>query len=480
MKLAEIFGVERISFQAQNHLTKPNADCYCSFSPKIPAAFSASLPTRTVVCFPCCRVPCPSSPCVWALLCFIGSGVVYFRTHSSSFDVLPVVFYMLSNVFNWLRWWWFFFSVLFRSGVSCSAGTSSGIFRRYVSTNLTAQFIINPYSTPNPHFNPTVKPDCLVNPFDRVTLKPLLQSTWKLFSKSILFTTLAALHFLYLVTLNRISSSCKMAFNALARYLVVFSFLPDLWSFPAVRHVSVPLPLSSCFSYFSQPGTCPWFVQIFPYKHFSLPSSFITFRFELRQFEHVFWINPSSHSATKLYFSHAHFFSFVTGLRSTFLAILWQSLLQFLFIASSGRVTPIAVDDSVLSVGEIRKWVQNLFHDDGTVVQQKNITWDRDRPFKRFICQLWVPPPTTHGALVDVDIQIANCFYPEPEHPCLLPDTSESCSQVDFRAVQILNHRCSVMTNFSSVDKFQHAFEEAKVEFQTYFDLTWICSVERN
>ena len=114
---------------------------------------------------------------------------------------------------------------------------------------------------------------------------------------------------------------------------------------------------------------------------------------------------------------------------------------------------------------DVRYRLQKVF---GTVVLQKIHT--RDRRFQRYTSQLRVPPASTHDAVVDVDVSTASCLCPVPEPPRLLPDTSDSCTQVDFHAVQALDDWCSVMTDFSSDDILQRAFVEAKIEAQTYFD----------
>ena len=139
-------------------------------------------------------------------------------------------------------------------------------------------------------------------------------------------------------------------------------------------------------------------------------------------------------------------------------------------ITSSGRVAPISIGDTVLSVEDVKYRVQKLFPSDGTVVLQKINT--RDRPFKRFISQLWVPPPVTHDAVADVDMPLAPCLCPDPEPPRLLPDTCDSTTQVDnLYTANDLDKWCSLMTDYSLVDSLQQAFDEARIEAQTYFDL---------
>ena len=139
-------------------------------------------------------------------------------------------------------------------------------------------------------------------------------------------------------------------------------------------------------------------------------------------------------------------------------------------ITSSGRIAPINVGDTILLVEDVKYRVQKLFPSDGTVVLQKINT--PDRPFKRFISQLWVPPPSTHDAVADVDIPLAPCLCPNPEPPRLLPNTCDSTTQVDIPSAAIdLDKWCSLMTDYSSVDRLQQAFDEARIEARTYFDL---------
>ena len=96
----------------------------------------------------------------------------------------------------------------------------------------------------------------------------------------------------------------------------------------------------------------------------------------------------------------------------------------------------------------------------------------RDRPFKRFISQLWVSQPSTHDAVADVDMPLAPCLCPDPEPLRLLPDTSDSTTQVDIPSTtNDFDKWCSLMTDYSSVDRLQQAFDEARVEARTYFDL---------
>ena len=135
---------------------------------------------------------------------------------------------------------------------------------------------------------------------------------------------------------------------------------------------------------------------------------------------------------------------------------------------SSGRVAPVAVGDTVLLLEDVRYQVQKLFSADGTVVLQNIDT--RDRPFKRFISQIWVPPPATADAAADPAFYFY-CACPDLEPPRLLPDMSDFATQIEMETSTAHDTWCSPMTDYSSVGRVQRAFDEAKVEAQTYFDL---------
>ena len=137
-------------------------------------------------------------------------------------------------------------------------------------------------------------------------------------------------------------------------------------------------------------------------------------------------------------------------------------------MTSPGRVAPVAVGDTVLLVEDVRYRVQKLFPADGTVVLQKINT--RDRPFKRFIGQIWVPPPAMADAAADPAFQ-SICDCPDPEPFRLLPDMSDFATQVEMETSIAHDTWCSLMTDYSSVDRLQRAFDEARVEAQTYFDV---------
>ena len=64
---------------------------------------------------------------------------------------------------------------------------------------------------------------------------------------------------------------------------------------------------------------------------------------------------------------------------------------------------------------------------------------------------------------------IGDC--PDPEPPRLLPDVSDFATQVEMEMSTAHDTWCSLMTDYSSVNRLQRAFDEAKVETQTSFDL---------
>ena len=67
---------------------------------------------------------------------------------------------------------------------------------------------------------------------------------------------------------------------------------------------------------------------------------------------------------------------------------------------------------------------------------------------------------------------LAPCLCPDPEPPRFLPDTCDSTTQVDIPSTtNDLDKWCSLMTDYSPVDRLQQAFDEARNEARTYFDL---------
>ena len=65
------------------------------------------------------------------------------------------------------------------------------------------------------------------------------------------------------------------------------------------------------------------------------------------------------------------------------------------------------------------------------------------------------------------------CDCPDPEPPRLLPDMSDFALRVEMETSTADDTWCSLMTDYSSVDRLQRAFDAAKVEAQTYLDLNF-------
>ena len=139
-------------------------------------------------------------------------------------------------------------------------------------------------------------------------------------------------------------------------------------------------------------------------------------------------------------------------------------------MTSSGRFAPVTVVDTVFMVEDFRYRVQKLFPADSTVVLQKINT--RDRPFKRFVSQIWILLPTSVDAAADFAfLALSLCDCPDPETPRPLADTSDFATQVEQETSTAHDRWRSLMTDYSSVDRLQLAFGEAKFEAHTFFDL---------
>ena len=92
-------------------------------------------------------------------------------------------------------------------------------------------------------------------------------------------------------------------------------------------------------------------------------------------------------------------------------------------------------------------------------------------PFHRSKRQVWFPPSATLDAVSEVDLPTSNCFCPEPERSCALPDIAKSSTQVDSDVTKALYDWCSSMTDSSWVNRLKQVFEEARCEAQTYSSL---------
>ena len=103
-----------------------------------------------------------------------------------------------------------------------------------------------------------------------------------------------------------------------------------------------------------------------------------------------------------------------------------------------------------------------LFPEEGSVRLQKINC--RDRPFKRSLKQIWLPPPATCEVSVTADLPSANC--PEPIPHQILPDISHSAVQVDMPQRDAMDEWVCLMTDYSSVDNLEKAVTEARKQLE--------------
>ena len=83
---------------------------------------------------------------------------------------------------------------------------------------------------------------------------------------------------------------------------------------------------------------------------------------------------------------------------------------------------------------------------------------------------IWVSPHAVVDSAADPTFRsLCDCL--DPGNPRLLPDTSDFAAQVEMRTSFAHDTWCSMMTDYSSHDRLQRAFDEANFEAQTYFDL---------
>ena len=119
-------------------------------------------------------------------------------------------------------------------------------------------------------------------------------------------------------------------------------------------------------------------------------------------------------------------------------------------VTCSGRVHPLAVNDNVHLVEDIQYQVTKIFPEEGTV-RLKKIN-SSDRPFKRSLHQIWLPPPPTCEVSVSVDLPTNNCLCPDPEPPRILPDIADKATQTD--------------SNNSSFQQLEDAYQEIKKQLK--------------
>ena len=138
-------------------------------------------------------------------------------------------------------------------------------------------------------------------------------------------------------------------------------------------------------------------------------------------------------------------------------------------LTSSGRIHPVAVGDHVYLVEDIQYRITKLSPDSDSVCPQKINS--RDRPFKRSIRQIWLPPPITSDSFASADLPATNCFCPEPLPPPVLPDVMDTSIQADMDKESALNDWVTVTTDFSSVTQLDKTFQDARREAGVFYDM---------
>ena len=128
-------------------------------------------------------------------------------------------------------------------------------------------------------------------------------------------------------------------------------------------------------------------------------------------------------------------------------------------VTCSGRVAPVGVGDVVHLVEDTRYVIKKLFPDGRTCLLQK--VNDNHPPFRRFLNQLWVPPPLTAESVAEVDLPTNNCLCPDPVPPKVKDDAEV---QVDLIKQDAMDEWCNLMTDFSSVEHLERAFNDARRE----------------
>ena len=89
-----------------------------------------------------------------------------------------------------------------------------------------------------------------------------------------------------------------------------------------------------------------------------------------------------------------------------------------------------------------------------------------DRPLKRSLKQIWLPPPANCEVSVTANLPTANCFCPEPIPHQILPDVSDSAVQVNLPQRDAIDEWVSLMTDYSSVDNLEKAVSEARQQLE--------------
>ena len=136
----------------------------------------------------------------------------------------------------------------------------------------------------------------------------------------------------------------------------------------------------------------------------------------------------------------------------------------------SGRIHPIAVNDNVYLVEDIQHKVIKILPEEGAV-RLKKIN-SNDRPFKRSLRQIWMPPPLISDATVVADLPTTNCLCPDPEPPQILPDIADGIAQTDSQpldtveAMDAMDSWVSLITDFSSFQQMEDSMKELRQQLK--------------
>ena len=103
--------------------------------------------------------------------------------------------------------------------------------------------------------------------------------------------------------------------------------------------------------------------------------------------------------------------------------------------------------------------MKKLFPDGRTCLLQK--VNDNCLAFRRFLNQLWLPPPLAAESVVEVDLPTNNCLCPDPVPPKVKDDAEV---QVDLFEKDAMDEWCILTTVFSSVEQLKRAFNDARTE----------------
>ena len=124
-------------------------------------------------------------------------------------------------------------------------------------------------------------------------------------------------------------------------------------------------------------------------------------------------------------------------------------------LTSSGRIQSVTDNGHVFLVRDIQYRVKKIPPEEGSIRFQKIIC--RDRPFKRSLKQIWLPPPATCEVSVTADWTMANCFCPESIPPQVFLDIFNSAVKADLPQRDAMDEWVHLMPDYSSVDNLEKA-----------------------